>query len=194
MAHNSRHSGGSTGYVRIIGGQLRGSRLPVADAQGLRPSSDRVRETVFNWLRNDLAGAKVIDLFAGSGALAIEACSRGAELAILLDSSGSVADILRSNLQRLSVHNAHVECVDAIAWLKKPLPFQPDIVFIDPPFESDLAQQALNALQHSLNAPCKVYLEFALDHQLSVPGHWQPLRSGQTRHVNYQLCMCPAVA
>ncbi|MDX1550554.1 MAG: 16S rRNA (guanine(966)-N(2))-methyltransferase RsmD, partial [Lysobacter spongiicola] len=132
------------GQVRLIGGRWRGSKLPVADIEGLRPTSDRVRETLFNWLMPVLPGARVLDLFAGSGALGLEALSRGAATATLVERDPLLATALAQVAARLpGGEAATVVQADALAWL----PAQPrgsfDIAFLDPPFSAGLWEQAL---------------------------------------------------
>ena len=104
------------GQVRIIGGRLRGSKLPVPSLPGLRPSSDRARETLFNWLQGEVAGARVLDLFAGSGALGFEAASRGAAEVWLVERDAGQARSLAGSASRLRADGVHVACADALRW------------------------------------------------------------------------------
>ncbi len=137
---------GQTGQIRIIGGEFRGRKLPVLDAEGLRPTSDRVKETLFNWLQFDVAGARCLDLYAGSGSLSFEALSRGAKNAVLLELSAANAKQLKQNLAALDIHNASVHQVDSLQWLSEPIAEPFDIVFIDPPFHKDLMAASLERL------------------------------------------------
>jgi 16S rRNA (guanine966-N2)-methyltransferase len=134
------------GTVRIIGGKWRGTRLLVSDLPGLRPSGDRSRETLFNWLQLHISGARCVDLFAGSGVLGLEAASRGAAEVILIEKSRRAAVNIRESLMRLN--SDHVELIedDAINWLKSCGPKSIDIVFIDPPFGLDLETRSLELL------------------------------------------------
>lgn len=126
------------GKVRVIGGKWRGTKLGVLQADGLRPTTDRVKETLFNWLSKDLVGARCLDLFSGSGALGIEAVSRGALDATLVEHNKSLVQEIESLLERLGAHNIKSIQADGVAWLiKSGLQF--DIVFLDPPFDTDLA-------------------------------------------------------
>src|SRR3546814_3626920 len=110
----------SPGSVRIVGGSWRGTRLPVADVAGLRPTPDRVRETLFNWLQGSLPGARVLDLFAGTGALGLEAVSRGAREALLVERDPRLAGSLRDTIARLKGEDrVEVACADALAWLRR---------------------------------------------------------------------------
>ena len=132
-----------TGTVRIIGGQWRGTRLPVPDLPGLRPSGDRSRETLFNWLQTHIHGARCVDLFAGSGVLGLEAASRGAAEVILVEKSKQVAQDLRTSLKRLNAERVEVIETDAINWLALCKAQSMDIMFIDPPFGTGLEVRSL---------------------------------------------------
>ncbi len=178
----------AAGSVRIIGGQWRGTKLPVADAPGLRPTSDRVRETLFNWLQPHLAGARVLDLFAGSGALGLEALSRGAREAFLVERDRTLAETLRASVQRLQAEGrAHVVTADALAWLQAPLHGRFDIVFVDPPFGAALWPQALERLPPWLAAEAWLYLETPLGASVDAGPAWVAHREGTTREVRYAL-------
>jgi len=134
------------GTVRIIGGKWRGTRLPVPDLPGLRPSGDRSRETLFNWLQNDIQGATCADLFAGSGVLGLEAASRGAADVTLIEKSRIAAGVIRESVQKLDSGQVQVAQADAIEWLAGREPHSLDIVFIDPPFSSGLQIRAIELL------------------------------------------------
>ena len=183
---------GAVGSVRIIGGRWRNTRLPVPERPGLRPSSDRVRETLFNWLMPKLAGARVLDAFAGSGALGLEAVSRGAAQAVLVERDAGLADALRQAVSRLGAGaQVRVEGTDALAWLAN-APAEPfDIVFLDPPFADGLWDAALRALPRHLADDAWVYLESPREQAPAVPPDWQPHREGQTRDVRYALYRVP---
>lgn len=134
------------GRIRIISGRWRGRKLTVADAPGLRPTGDRARETLFNWLGPEVIGARCLDLFSGSGALGLEAVSRGAASAVLVERSASVLATLREQIRDWP-ESEKVQCVqaDVLAWLESAAgPF--DLVFIDPPFEQALQQTVLERL------------------------------------------------
>lgn len=170
------------GEVRIIGGTLRGQRVPVAPRPGLRPTPGRSRETLFNWLREDLQDAKVLDVFAGSGALGLEALSRGAGAVTFIEKDRRAAQVLRETLARLGAERTTLLERDALSVLAKPAFPQPfDLVFIDPPFATTLAQAALTALTTgSLLAPgAKVYVEVPKGNDLSLPSGFEPLRQTQ---------------
>ncbi len=129
--------------VRLIGGQWKRSKLPVADAPGLRPTPDRVRETLFNWLGQDLSGWRCLDAFAGSGALGFEAASRGADQVVLLERDRRLAASLNESKQRLKAEQLRIETADAMAWMARCAPASFELVFIDPPFDAELIDPAL---------------------------------------------------
>ena len=181
-----------TGSVRIIGGRWRNTRLPVPDRPGLRPSSDRVRETLFNWLMPKLVGARVLDAFAGSGALGLEAVSRGAAQAVLIERDAGLADALRHAVARLGGGDRiQVVGADALAWLERAPAGPFDVVFLDPPFAAGLWDAALRALPRHLADDAWVYLESPREQVPAVPPGWQPHREGQTRDVRYALYRVP---
>lgn len=185
------HDGGAgPGRVRIIGGQLRGSRLAVPVSAGLRPTPDRVRETVFNWLQPVIAGARCLDLFAGTGALGIEALSRGAAAVTFVEKSPSLAAALRGNLARLRQNEvAGVRCVDVAALLETEAPAPCDVVFVDPPFDADLWQDTAGRLQQSswLAATAWIYVESPAPATLQLPVDWRCHREGTAAQVRYAL-------
>lgn len=189
------------GEVRIVGGRWRGSKLPVADRDGLRPTADRVRETLFNWLQPALPGARVLDLFAGSGALGLEALSRGARAARLIERDRELAAGLRASLERLRrgdpadlVCDAEVVHADALAWLAVPptsLATDPtqrfDLVFLDPPFAGDLWRPALSLLPPWLADDTWLYSESPRETATDPGPGWRPYREGATRDVRFAL-------
>ena len=145
--------------VRIIGGQWKRTRLPVADRPGLRPTPDRVRETLFNWLGQDLTGWEVVDAFAGTGALGLEAASRGAARVLLVEQEGAQVDALRALVQRLSAQAVTVERGNAISVLQRLAPASCDLVLLDPPFDAGLYDKALAAAAPALRSGGWLYLE-----------------------------------
>ena len=183
------------GQIRIIGGQWRRRLLPVAAGpgvpHGLRPTPDRVRETLFNWLMPVLPGARVLDLFAGTGALGLEALSRGAAHATLVERDPGLAAALRDACVRLGAQ-ATVVAQDALAWLAgQQATF--DLVFLDPPFADGLWEPALAALQPRLATDAWVYVESPAGTVPPVPPPgWALHREGQTRDVRYALYRAPA--
>ena len=147
--------------VRLIGGRLRRSKLPVPDRPGLRPTPDRVRETLFNWLGQDLSGWRVLDAFAGSGALGFEAASRGAVEVLLLERDAAIVAGLTAARARLQVPALRVQCADAMAWMAAAAPAHWDLVLLDPPFDAGLADAAVQAAQRLLAPGGPIYLEAA---------------------------------
>ena len=147
--------------VRIVGGQWRRSKLPVADRPGLRPTPDRVRETLFNWLGNDLTGWRVLDAFAGSGALGFEAASRGAAEVLLLESDAALVASLDASRQRLGATTLRVQRADARAWLAGCAPARFELVLLDPPFDSGWAPAAAAAAARLVSEGGFVYVELA---------------------------------
>lgn len=176
--------------LRIIGGAWRGRKLSFPDVDGLRPTGDRIRETLFNWLAPDIQGAHCLDLFAGSGALGLEALSRGAESSLLLEKHAGAAQQLKSNLQLLQADNGRVEQADSLQWLARQKPSHPfDIIFIDPPFALNLWTPIAAALEaHQwLSDEAIIYLEAPRDAQLQLPAHWQLHRDKQAGQVSFRL-------
>lgn len=147
------------GEIRIIGGQWRRTRLPVAQRPGLRPTPDRVRETLFNWLGQDLAGWRCLDAFAGTGALGLEAASRGAAAVQLVESDAALVAQLHTLQQRLQASAVRVQRGDGTAALKQAAPASLDLVLLDPPFDSELFEPALQAAARAVAAGGFVYLE-----------------------------------
>jgi 16S rRNA (guanine966-N2)-methyltransferase len=176
------------GSVRIIGGRWRGSRLPVPDLPGLRPTSDRARETLFNWLQPALPGARVLDLFAGSGALGLEALSRGAREALLVERDPRLAESLRATIERLHAGDeARPLRADALALLRAPLQGRFDIVFVDPPFDDGLWSAVLEALPPWLSDDAWLYLESPADHPVEPGAGWRLHREGRSRDARHAL-------
>ncbi len=145
--------------VRIIGGQWKRTKLPVADRPGLRPTPDRVRETLFNWLGQDLTGWEVVDAFAGTGALGLEAASRGASRVLLVEQEGAQVDALRALVRRLQAQAVTVERGNALSVLQRLAPASCDLLLLDPPFDAGLHDQALAAAVPALRPEGFVYLE-----------------------------------
>lgn len=159
------------GSVRIIGGEWRGSKLPVPDLPGLRPSGDRCRETLFNWLQPHIRGAVCVDLFAGSGSLGMEAASRGAKDVTLVEKLNMAAVILQENVRRLDARNVSVIAMDALQWLHGSAARSLDIAFVDPPFGLHLESRALELIdvRKCIRPGGFVYVETARDMALSGP-------------------------
>ncbi|EJG0602746.1 16S rRNA (guanine(966)-N(2))-methyltransferase [Cronobacter sakazakii] len=178
-----------SGQIRIIGGQWRGRKLPVPDSPGLRPTTDRVRETLFNWLAPYLVGARCLDCFAGSGALGLEALSRYAADATLLEMERGVAQQLQKNLATLKSSAAKVVNTNTLNFLNQN--GEPhDIVFVDPPFRKGLLEETLNLLETRgwLAPQALIYVESEVENGLpSVPASWQLHREKVAGQVAYRL-------
>jgi len=174
--------------LRIIAGRWRGRRLSFAPVAGLRPTPDRVRETLFNWLDPCIRGAHCLDLFAGSGALGIEAASRGADRVVLVDDNPAVIATLRQQLQLLQATRIELLQSRVQPWLATAgEPF--DIVFLDPPFRQGLLPACLHALQHGgwLADEAWIYIEAERHLELALPEGWQLLRSKHAGQLDYHL-------
>jgi len=175
--------------LRIIGGSWRGRRLRFPDIAEIRPTPDRVRETLFNWVGTRIRGVRCLDLFAGSGALGLEALSRGAREVVFVEQHRESARALRKLLTDWKAEGARVECSDALQLLKGvPQPF--DVVFIDPPFASQLLSTTAALLeQRSWLAPAAlIYVEAAAREALSpLPENWRPLKAKRAGEVGYHL-------
>ena len=177
-----------TGQVRLIGGRWRNTRLSVPERPGLRPTSDRVRETLFNWLMPKLPGARVLDLFAGSGALGLEALSRGAEAAVLVERDPALAGAIGDTLARLEGGQAgRVVTADALTWLAQPSAQRFDIAFVDPPFADGLWETVLPALSVHLADDAWLYVEAPAQAAVEPGNGWLLHREGSTRDVRFAL-------
>jgi 16S rRNA (guanine966-N2)-methyltransferase len=172
--------------VRIIGGQWKRSKLPVADRPGLRPTPDRVRETLFNWLGQDLSGWRCLDAFAGSGALGFEAASRGAAEVVLLERDPALVASLLTSRQRLKAEALRVEGSDAIGWMGRAAPGSFDLLLLDPPFGTDLAERALPLATRLATADGLIYLELR-QALAALPDGWDLHRQGRAGAVHFHL-------
>ena len=152
-------SGKPAGEVRIIGGQWKRSRLPVADRPGLRPTPDRVRETLFNWLGQDLTGWRCVDAFAGTGALGFEAASRGASDVTLVEQDAALIAQLKQLKEQLKAEAVQVQRGDGVAALRAWPAASADLLFLDPPFDAKLFDAALQAAARAVAPGGYVYLE-----------------------------------
>ncbi len=185
-----RASAGSKGQVRIIGGEKRGLRLQFVDHGGdLRPSSDRLRETLFNWLQFELPGLNVLDLFAGSGVLGAEALSRGASKAVLIEKQRERVADLQRQLQPMFADRISIQCHDALLWLHQP-PTRFDLVFVDPPYDLGLAEPACADLEARgwLADEAWIYVESRRQGTVpAVPANWSLHREKQAGEIHARL-------
>ncbi len=196
MANSSRpskkpaHTHNGVNQLRIIGGQWRSRRLSFPDVLGLRPTPDRVRETLFNWLAPYVAGAKVLDPFAGSGALFLEALSRGAAMGQALDASNVAVSSLREHLGTLRCGVGQVQTADALRYLQTQAATAFDLVFLDPPFNQNLLPGVCALLEERqwLAEDAWVYTESeTAPSTLGLPGNWRLHREQKSGRVYYAL-------
>ncbi|AZZ90091.1 16S rRNA (guanine(966)-N(2))-methyltransferase RsmD [Hahella sp. KA22] len=191
-----RHKGKSApelGQLRIIGGSHRGRKLTFPALDGVRPTPDRVRETLFNWLMPIFPGPRCLDVFCGSGALGLEALSRGAADVTFIDQSPVIASHLKSQIQLLRADNASVASADALSWLRAASPNKPwEVVFLDPPFRKEFLAPALQILaeRRLLAANAYVYIEAEVElNPLPLPPGWAISRHKTAGQVQYALCL-----
>lgn len=178
------------GFIRLISGKWRGKKLPVKDIEGLRPTTDRTKETLFNWLMHDINNANCLDCFSGSGSLAFEALSRFAKKVTLLEKDKSVVKQLQENLSVLKVDNATVIATNSIDYLSQKAIQQYNIIFIDPPFNKGLIQPCCDALQANgyLAEGALIYIEKEVElTNVVLPTSWNLLKEKSTGQVTYQL-------
>ena len=174
--------------VRIIGGEFRSRVITFPDAQGLRPTPDRVRETLFNWLGQTLYGRACLDLFAGSGALGLEAASRGAERVMMVEKNPVVLRALQENLKKLGCTNVSAHCHDGLEFASRDAQ-RYDVIFLDPPFQynslGEYLPRLLEILPQRLNENGVVYVESGA--AIDVPSPWQVIKSGKAGQVHFKL-------
>jgi 16S rRNA (guanine966-N2)-methyltransferase len=183
--------GGKPHTIRIIGGDWKRTPLPVLDLDGLRPTPDRVRETLFNWLGQDLAGQRCLDMFAGSGALGFEAASRGAARVLMIERSARAAAQIRANQAKLGARNIEIAEADALRLVASLAPGSFDVVFLDPPFgDHALLMRALEIAAPLAASDGAIYVECGdpLDvaHIDALAG-WNVVREGKAGAVRYHL-------
>lgn len=170
--------------LRIVGGEWRSRLIEFPDVEGMRPTPDRVRETLFNWLGQTLYGKTCLDLFAGSGALGFEALSRGAEQVLLVESSRDGVAALKQNAAKLAAQNLQIHHGDALQYLRgKPALF--DVVFLDPPYKLDLHAELLKWLPSALKPDGVVYLED--DKPLVITAPWHIIKNSRAGKVYFAL-------
>ncbi len=176
--------------LRIIAGSWRGRKINFPDLAGLRPSSDRVRETLFNWLQQELVGSRCLDLFAGSGVLGLEALSRGAASVLAIDESKEAIKSLQKNAETLRAKNLHCICA-CVQQALMPLTTKFDLVFIDPPFTKNLVESSCESLErlNLLSKNASIYVEMALSAPMpKFPANWELFREIKTQQVRALLC------
>ncbi|HEX5340557.1 MAG TPA: 16S rRNA (guanine(966)-N(2))-methyltransferase RsmD [Gammaproteobacteria bacterium] len=186
--HNS--GPGYRNEFRIIGGEWRRRRLGFPPLPDIRPSPDRVRETLFNWLQGRVPGAHCLDLFAGSGALGLEALSRGAADCVFVDQARAVIETLRSHFDSLQAQGAEAVQSEALLFLERNHQ-RFDLVFLDPPFASDLLERTLEILSAGawLAPDARIYIEYAAARCPALPAGWRMLREARAGRVGFGLAI-----
>ena len=182
------------GVCRIIAGKWRGRKIKFDDAEGLRPTTDRIRETVFNWLQPYLSQSRCLDCFAGSGVLGFEALSRGAQELVFIEQNVNTIKCLKDNVRTLAIDNVTINHQDALSWLQSAatntaLKQKFDLVFLDPPFHSDLLEKSSVLLDRSgcLADDAIIYVEHAVDADVALPDNWICLKEKSSGRVSYKL-------
>lgn len=180
----------TTGHhkLRIIGGSWRSRALTFPVVDGLRPTGDRIRETLFNWLAPILPGSRCLDLFAGSGILGFEALSRGAQACVFVELNRLAFEQLRKNADLLGTDKAHILPNNALAFLANPTPTPFDVVFVDPPFSGGLWEPVIEKLAEGwLSENAFIYIEAPPNQPLPIPADWLLHREKQAGDVVYRL-------
>lgn len=179
----------SNSNIRLIGGKWRSRQIEVLNQVGLRPTTDRIRETLFNWIAPMIHGAVCLDLFAGSGALGFECLSRGAQQVLFIEHSKSAIQQLQKNKQKLDAHSAEICHLDALDYLHSNPKTAFDLVFIDPPFHQNWLERVLVQIEARLkfNQGALIYIESELKSHFEVPSHWFLFREKTTKQLKAQL-------
>ena len=173
--------------IRIIGGRWRRRNLTFSSHALIRPTPNRVRETLFNWLAAYVQGANCLDLFAGSGALSFEALSRGAAWCTLVDNCSATCRQIRNQARRLAIKNIEVCTMDAVSFVCRPMRHY-DIVFLDPPFSQGLIEQVLGPLSQAMQShKTLIYMEMGRNESCRLPKNWHCLHHGSTQQTQYRL-------
>ncbi len=188
QAFTKSSKSGKKGIFRVIGGQWKGRKLNFIEVEGLRPSLDRVRETLFNWLQTEIHGSKALDLFAGSGAIGIEALSRGADWVQFVELNSKAAGQLANNLDLLKTDKASLVTGNALKFIQTNQ-HEFDLIFLDPPFHKGIAQEVINLLAQSkwLKPGNKIYLEIEQGLTLDIPDTWQLSKDKKAGQLVYKM-------
>jgi len=187
---NTDKKNAQAGQLRIVAGNWRSRLLQIADVPGLRPTAARIRETLFNWLSPCIQGSSCLDLCAGTGALGIEALSRGAARVVFVELSAPAVEVLGSNLQSLEASGAEIVNTDARRYLATPASTKFDIVFLDPPFAAALHDELCRLLSEKnwLATAARIYIELDKDQpEPRLPESWQVLKNKTAGKVRYML-------
>jgi 16S rRNA (guanine966-N2)-methyltransferase len=192
VARQKNKSQLSGGQVRIIAGMWRSRKIVFPAIEGLRPTGDRIRETVFNWLQTDIAASRCLDLFSGSGALGFEAASRGASEVVMVEKHAEAVNCLSDNCRLLSANTISVHHSDALIYLSN-IQNKFDIVFLDPPFALNMVADCCQALIdcQCLKPDSKVYIELDIRQKDAIPPNWTILRQKQSGEVSFNLLSAP---
>jgi len=191
LANNNKVGNGS---CRIIAGKWRGRKIKFDDAEGLRPTTDRIRETVFSWLQPYISQSSCLDCFAGSGVLGFEALSRGAQEVVFIEQNSKTVKGIQENVRTLEADNVAIHHQDTLSWLQsastnRNLSQKFDLVFLDPPFHSDLLAKSSVLLNRSgcLVEDAIIYVEHAVDANVALPDNWVCLKQKSSGQVSYKL-------
>jgi 16S rRNA (guanine966-N2)-methyltransferase len=190
MTKRKQSAKSQAGRLRIVAGNWRSRLLDIAHVEGLRPTSQRIRETLFNWLAPQIHGARCLDLYAGTGALGLEALSRGAASAVFVETHRVAAQQLKENVEQLKADTATVLHQDALEYLYSKPDRKFDIVFLDPPFAADLLDETCRLLAHKelLAEGALVYLEQDRSKaEPQLPDGWQVQKNKTAGNVRYML-------
>ena len=190
MAKRQKRNNPRPGRLRIVAGNWRSRLLDIADVPGLRPTSERIRETLFNWLEPQIHGARCLDLFAGTGALGLEALSRGAGSTVFVEKSMPAASALNTNINTLGAERAVVRHMDALDYLRGENSERLDLVFLDPPFATDMIDEVCRLLaeRKMLAGDARIYIEQERSKaEPGLPESWQVLKNKTAGNVRYML-------
>ncbi len=190
MAKRQKMNKPRPGRLRIVAGNWRSRLLDIADVPGLRPTSERIRETLFNWLEPRISGARCLDLFAGTGALGLEALSRGARSTVFVEKSMPAVSALNANIKTLGAEGAVVRQMDALDYLRGENAGRFDLVFLDPPFAADMIDEVCRLLveREMLADDARIYIEQERSKaEPTLPGGWELLKNKTAGNVRYML-------
>ncbi|CAL4317774.1 16S rRNA (guanine(966)-N(2))-methyltransferase RsmD [Buchnera aphidicola] len=177
--------------IKIISGYLKGQIIQTINHRNLRPTTNRIRETLFNWIFNKLPFSKCLDSFSGSGSLGIEAISRYAIQTTFLEKNRIIIKNLKKNIFRLRINNAHIIHTNTLVWIKKSI-YQYDIIFLDPPYYDNILQKTIILINKNkiIKNNGYIYIEMQRNTKIQCPKHWLLLKDKYTSNIHYQLYLC----